>query len=213
MKLFIDSADFSMIEKAKNMGFCDGVTTNPSLVAKSGKDFKVLIRDISDFIKAPVSAEVISTEFKDMMDEAKELSKISPYVVIKLPLTPAGLMACKELTHLGIQTNVTLCFQPGQALLAAKAGATYVSIFIGRLMDYGHNPSVVISEVKNIFSNYNFSTQILTASIRDPRQIIDSAIMGADACTFPPQFLDKLIAHPLTDKGLEIFLNDWNKKV
>ncbi|WP_338636245.1 fructose-6-phosphate aldolase [Spirobacillus cienkowskii] len=211
MKIFIDSADIDEIKTVAELGVCDGVTTNPTLIAKSGKDFKSVLLDIINIIPGPVSAEVISQNCKDMLREAEELIKIANSIVIKLPLTQEGLKACKFLTGKGIKTNVTLCFSVGQALLAAKAGATYISPFIGRLDDIGEEGIRLISEIKELYSSHKVDTKILAASIRNPRHVTDAIIAGADVATIPYKVLIQLYKHPLTEKGLAQFIEDWEK--
>lgn len=209
MKLFLDSADLNEIRKIADLGICDGVTTNPTLIAKSGQDFKVVLNEIVKLIPGPISAEVVSTDAAGMLSEAEVLVKIHENIVIKLPLTPEGLKACKTLSGRGIKTNVTLCFQPGQALLAAKCGATFISPFIGRLDDVSQDGMQLIRDIRTIYNNYGYKTQILAASIRHPLHIIDSAKAGADVATCPFKTLMQLYSHPLTDKGLASFLEDW----
>jgi transaldolase len=211
MKIFIDSADLGEIRKVAQLGIVDGVTTNPSLIAKSGGKFIDVLAQISELVDGPISAEVVATETSAMLKEANLLKKVHKNIVIKLPLTPDGLQACKALSKEGIQTNVTLCFQSGQALLAAKCGATYISPFIGRLDDVGASGMRLIEEIRQIYSNYGYTTQILAASIRSPQHIVDSALAGADVATCPLKPLMQLYDHPLTEKGLQIFLEDWKK--
>jgi transaldolase len=208
MKFFIDSGNVAEIKQANEYGWVDGVTTNPSLVAKSGKDFKSLIAEICDFVEGPVSAEVLSVDAEGMKKEGDELSKIAKNVVIKLPLTLEGLKATKYFSEKGIQTNVTLCFQPIQALLAAKAGATMVSPFIGRLDDIGAPGMDMVADIRQIFDNYGYSTEILAASIRNPIHLLDAALVGADIATLPMKTINQLIKHPLTDSGLAQFIKD-----
>ena len=214
MKFFLDSANLSEIKEASELGLLDGVTTNPSLVAKENKqkDFKTTIKEICKIVKGPVSAEVISTDFKSMKKEALELSKIDKNVVIKLPMTIDGTKTTKFLSKKKIAVNVTLIFSAPQALIAAKAGAAYVSPFVGRLDDISSNGMNLITEISDIFLNYGFATEILVASIRNPIHIVESARMGADVATLPFKVLLQLFKHPLTDIGLENFLKDWNKK-
>ena len=214
MKFFLDSASLSEIKEASELGLLDGVTTNPSLVAKENKqkDFKTTIKEICKIVKGPVSAEVISTDFKSMKKEALELSKIDKNVVIKLPMTIDGIKTTKFLSKKKIAVNVTLIFSASQALIAAKAGAAYVSPFVGRLDDISSNGMNLITEISDIFLNYGFATEILVASIRNPIHIVESARMGADVATLPFKVLLQLFKHPLTDIGLENFLKDWNKK-
>lgn len=212
MKFFVDTAEVSEIKELAAVGILDGVTTNPSLIAKSGRNFLEVVKEICGIVKGPVSAEVAATEYDQMMKEAAVLKKIASNVVIKLPLTWDGLKACKSLTSEGVKTNVTLCFSAPQALLAAKAGATYVSPFVGRLDDAGQDGMQLIEEIVTIFSNYpDLKTEVLVASVRNPIHIVQSAMMGADVATVPPSVLKGLVKHPLTDKGLAAFLEDWKK--
>jgi len=211
MKIFIDTADLGEIRKAADLGIVDGVTTNPTLIAKSGRDFKSVLHEILKLIPGPVSAEVVSTECAGMLAEAEVLSAMHENVVIKLPLTPEGLKACRSLSSRGVRTNVTLCFQAGQALLAAKAGASYISPFIGRLDDVSEDGMQLIRDIRKIYSNYGFTTEILAASIRHPRHVIESALAGAHVATMPWKTIEQLYAHPLTEKGLAAFLEDWRK--
>lgn len=212
MKFFIDTADVKEISELAATGMVDGVTTNPTLAAKEGRDFKAIIKEICGIIPGSVSAEVVATDFKNMMKEAEVLRKIAKNVTIKLPMTWDGLKACKKLTSEGTTVNVTLCFSATQALLAAKAGATYVSPFIGRLDDIGQDGMELIADIVQIFENYpDLDTQILTASIRHPVHVLQAAKLGAHVATLPPKILRQLIQHPLTDKGLAAFLDDWNK--
>ena len=210
MKFFIDSADVAEIKEAASYGLVDGVTTNPSLIAKSGRDFKEVIAEICKIVEGPVSAEVAATDYENMVREGEILSKIAKNVCIKLPLTLDGLRACKYFSGKGIQTNVTLCFSAAQAILAAKAGATFVSPFVGRLDDIGQDGLDLIEEICAIFDNYPaFETQVLVASVRNPIHITASAKMGAHVATLPAKVLKQLASHPLTDKGLETFVKDW----
>lgn len=211
MKFFIDTANINEIKEASALGILDGVTTNPSLVAKEGKDFRTLLDEILAIVDGPVSAEVISTDYNGIMKEARELSKIHHNIVIKVPLIKEGLKAVRTLANENINTNVTLCFSPSQALLAAKAGATYISPFVGRLDDISHDGMELISQIVKIYKNYNYKTQVLVASIRHPLHLVEAALMGADVCTMPFSVIDKLFNHPLTDIGLEKFLSDWKK--
>lgn len=211
MKFFVDTADVDEIRELADTGLVDGVTTNPSLIMKSGRDIIEVTREICDLIDGPVSAEVTAVDFDGMMKEAAVLSKIAKNICIKLPLTMEGLKACKALTSQGHQTNVTLCFSATQALLAAKAGATYISPFIGRLDDMGIDGMELIEDIRTIYDNYGFETQILAASIRTLNHVKDSALAGADVATIPPSTLKGLVKHPLTDKGLDAFLADWAK--
>ncbi len=211
MKFFVDTADTAEIKELASTGLLDGVTTNPSLIAKSGRDFKEVIAEICAITDGDVSAEVAATDFDTMIKEAHVLREIAGNVVIKLPLTFDGLKACKQLTDEGTKTNVTLCFSANQALLAAKAGATYISPFIGRLDDIHMDGLELIREIRVIYDNYGFDTEILAASIRTPNHVRECALIGADVATVPPATLKSLIKHPLTDKGLDAFLNDWAK--
>ena len=213
MKFFADTADINEIRKVNSLGLIDGVTTNPSLIAKIGTDQIGILTDICAETSGPVSAEVLSTEAEGMISEGKKLAKIADNIVIKLPLIADGLQACKALTAEGIMTNVTLCFSPIQALMTAKAGATFVSPFVGRLDDISLVGMELISQIRTIYDNYGFETEILVASIRTPVHVLDSAMIGADAATIPPAVLLKLINHPLTDKGLEGFLADYKKSL
>lgn len=210
MKFFIDSAEISEIKELVSYGLLDGVTTNPSLIAKSGRNFLEVIKEICSIIEGPVSAEVAATNYEGMVCEGKILAKLAKNVCIKLPLTMDGLKACKYFSNQGIQTNVTLCFSAAQAILAAKAGATFVSPFVGRLDDIGQDGMALIEEICQIYSNYPaFKTQILVASIRNPIHITAAAKMGADVATIPSKVLKQLASHPLTEKGLETFIRDW----
>ncbi len=212
MKFFVDTADLAEIKELAATGLLDGVTTNPSLVAKAGGDFKDTIKQICAIVPGPVSAEVAATDYEGMLKEGKALARIAKNVTIKVPLTLDGLKACKALTSEGTMVNVTLCFSATQALLAAKAGATFVSPFIGRLDDIGLDGMALIKEIRVIFDNYpDLSTDILAASIRTVNHVKDAAMIGADVATIPPAILKQLVKHPLTDKGIEIFLNDWKK--
>ena len=211
MKFFIDTANINEIKEAAALGILDGVTTNPSLVSKEGKDFRKLLDEILAIVDGPVSAEVISTDYDGIIKEAHELSKIHKNIVIKVPLIKEGLKAVRTLTSENIKTNVTLCFSPSQALLAAKAGATYISPFVGRLDDISTNGMDLIAQIVQIYKNYDYQTQVLVASIRHPLHLVEAALMGADVCTMPFSVIDKLFNHPLTDSGLEKFLGDWNK--
>jgi transaldolase len=211
MRFFIDTANVDEIREAASMGVLDGVTTNPSLVAKEGKDFHSVLREIVSIVNGPISAEVTTTVPEEMLNQGRELAGIHPNIVIKLPLTKQGLVACKRLRSEGIHTNVTLCFSPSQALLAAKADATYVSPFIGRLDDISHEGMDLIRQIRAIYDNYGFETQILAASIRHPLHVVDAALAGADVATIPFKVIDQLVKHPLTDIGQEKFLADWDK--
>jgi len=209
MKFFIDTADVKEIREAHALGLVDGVTTNPSLIAKSGRKFNDVIKEIVSIVDGPISAEVISLDAPGMIKEAKELVKIHKNIVIKLPMTPEGLKACKALTDKGIKTNVTLIFTPMQALLAAKAGATYVSPFVGRLDDISQDGMGIIEEIRTIFDNYGYMSEIIVASIRNPIHVLNSALIGADICTIPYSVMLQLSKHPLTDAGIKKFLEDW----
>ena len=209
MKFFIDTADVKEIREAHALGLVDGVTTNPSLIAKSGRKFKDVIKEIVSIVDGPISAEVISLDAPGMIKEAKELVKIHKNIVIKLPMTPEGLKACKALTDKGIKTNVTLIFTPMQALLAAKAGASYVSPFVGRLDDSSQDGMGIIEEIRTIFDNYGYMAEIIVASVRNPIHVLNSALIGADIATIPYSVMIQLAKHPLTDAGIEKFLKDW----
>ena len=209
MKFFVDTAEINDIEELNATGLLDGVTTNPSLIAKSGRDFKEVVKEICGIVDGPVSAEVASTEYDTMLAEADVLSKIADNVVIKLPLTWDGLKACKTLTSKGIKTNVTLCFSANQALLAAKVGATYISPFVGRLDDINAEGMDLIEDIRQIYDNYAFTTEILAASLRTVNHVSQAALAGADVATIPPGVIKKLVDHPLTDKGLAGFIKDW----
>lgn len=212
MKFFIDTADTTEIRTAAQLGILDGVTTNPSLIAKSGRPFKEVILEICELVDGPVSAEVTSTDTEGMVREGREFARWADNIVVKIPLTPDGLKACKTLTDEGIGVNVTLCFSTNQALLAARAGATYISPFIGRLDDLGQSGMDLIEEIVAAYANYpNISTQVLVASIRHPRHVAESALLGAHVATIPFNIIDKMFQHPLTDIGLEKFLKDWEK--
>lgn len=212
MKFFIDTANLDEIREANGMGLIDGVTTNPSLIAKEGDiDFKEHIGKICAMVKGDISAEVVSLDAEGMLREGRELAKIADNIVVKCPLTLDGLKATRTFTAEGIKTNVTLCFSAAQAILAAKAGATYVSPFIGRLDDIGQDGMQLISDIVQIYDNYDYGTQVLAASIRHPMHIVDAALVGADVCTIPFKTLAQLVNHPLTDKGLDAFLSDWKK--
>jgi len=211
MKFFVDTAEIDEIRALMPSGLVDGVTTNPSLVMKSGRDFREVVAEICGLVPGPVSAEVTALEAEQMIVEGKSLAKIAGNVTVKLPLTFDGLIACKALTSEGIKTNVTLCFSANQALLAAKAGATFISPFIGRLDDVNIDGMELIRDIRVIYDNYDFRTEILAASIRSANHVKDSALAGADVATVPPNVLKSLVNHPLTDKGLKAFLDDWAK--
>ncbi len=211
MKFFIDTADVNEIREAESLGILDGVTTNPTLVSKTGRPFRETIEEICSIVKGPVSAEVVSTDAEGIVKEGRELSKIAENIVVKVPLIKEGLKAVKVLTSEGIKVNVTLCFSSNQALLAAKAGGTYVSPFIGRLDDRGHTGMEIIDEIRTIYDNYGFDTEIIVASIRNPLHVRDAALIGADIATIPFAVFNNIVKHPLTDEGLKQFLADWEK--
>ena len=209
MKFFVDTADINQIKEAVAWGICDGVTTNPSLVAKTGKSFDAVIEEICEVVDGPISLEVTATDFAGMMEQGRALAKTKDNVVVKVPLTKDGIRATRAFTDEGIKTNVTLCFSAGQALLAAKAGASYISPFIGRLDDVSNEGMAIIDDIVTIYRNYGFTTEVLVASVRHPMHVVEAARLGADVCTMPPAVLDKLFKHPLTDIGLARFLKDW----
>ncbi len=210
MRIFLDTADTDQIKAALETGMVDGVTTNPSLIAKAGRDIKQTIADICALTDGPVSAEVTATRAEAMLAEADILSAIAPNVAIKVPLTKDGLIVCRQLAARDIMVNVTLCFSAGQALLAAKAGARFISPFVGRLDDLGADGMNLISDICTVYDNYGFETEVLVASARTPQHVVDAALLGADVITLPPAILDQLYYHPLTEKGLDAFLADWN---
>ncbi len=211
MKFFIDTANINEIKETASYGLLDGVTTNPSLVAKEGKNFRQLLDEILKIVDGPISAEVVSTDYNGILKEAHELAAIHKNIVVKVPLIKEGIKAVKSLSDEGINTNVTLCFSPTQALLAAKAGATYISPFVGRLDDISTDGMGLIQQIVQIYENYDFKTQVLVASIRHPLHLVDAALMGAHVATMPFDVIEKLFKHPLTDIGLEKFLSDWRK--
>ena len=212
MKFFIDTADTTEIRDLAATGYVDGVTTNPSLVAKSGKRFIEVVREICDIVEGPVSAEVTATDHKTMLAEGRKLAQIARNIAVKVPLTPDGLKTCRALAGDGRMVNVTLCFSPGQAILAAKAGAAFISPFIGRLDDVSQDGMGLIEDIVQIYSNYDsIKTEVLVASVRHPMHVVDAAKLGADVVTMPPNVLRQLYSHPLTDKGLAAFLADWQK--
>ena len=212
MKFFADTSNIDDIKKLNEAGMLDGVTTNPSIIAKSGREFIPLIEEICDIVEGPVSAEVASTDYETMIKEGKKLAAIADNVAVKVPLTPDGLRVCKELSDKGTMVNVTLCFSPGQALLAAKAGAAFISPFVGRLDDICQDGLQLIADIMRIYENYEyFDTEVLVASVRNPLHIIESAKMGAHVATCPPSVIYQLFNHPLTDKGLAAFVEDWKK--
>lgn len=209
MKFFIDTANVEAIRKAHERGMVDGVTTNPSLVAREGRDFRAIVDEIASFVEGPISLEVVSEDAEGMLKEARELNGWIKNAAIKIPLTWEGLKATKICADEGIKTNVTLCFSANQALLAAKAGATFVSPFIGRLDDIGHTGMQLISDIVQIYANFGYETEVIVASIRHPLHVYEAALLGADIATIPPAVLDKMVRHPLTDIGIERFLKDW----
>ena len=211
MKFFIDTADIDEIRDAASLGILDGVTTNPSLIAREGRDFHTVLKEIVSLVNGPISAEVTAIDLEGMLDQAHTLAAIHPNIVVKLPLITEGLRACKRLSDKGVKTNVTLCFSASQALLAAKAGATYVSPFIGRLDDISEDGMELIHTMRVIYDNYGFETQILAASIRHPMHVVQAALAGADVATIPHKVIGQLVKHPLTDIGLAKFLADWEK--
>jgi transaldolase len=212
MKFFVDTADIKEIRELAETGMLDGVTTNPTLVAKSGRDFFEVLKDICAVVPGPVSAEVAATDAAGMIKEGEKLAKVAKNIAIKVPLTWDGLKACKHFTSKGVQVNVTLCFSAAQALLAAKAGATFISPFVGRLDDIGQDGMQLISDIVTMYKQYDhIKTEVLVASIRNPVHIVDAAKMGAHVATIPPNVLKQLVSHPLTDKGLAVFLSDWQK--
>lgn len=211
MKFFIDTANVEEIRKTNDLGLLDGVTTNPTLVSKEGREFKGLIKEICSIVDGPVNAEAVSTNAEGMINEARDLVKLADNIVVKIPLIEEGLKAVKVLAAEGIKTNVTLCFSPTQALMAAKAGAAYVSPFVGRLDDISSTGMDLVEQIITIYDNYGFDTEIIVASIRNPTHVVDAALMGADIATIPYKVIQQLIKHPLTDIGLEKFLADWQK--
>jgi transaldolase len=211
MEFFIDTADTNAIRQANEMGLVDGVTTNPSLIKKAGKDHEATIREIASFISGPISVETLSEDADGMIKEAEEYMNWGPNIVIKVVLTPEGMKVVKELTKRGIKTNVTVCFSAPQALIAAKAGATYISPFVGRLDDIGHYGMDLITQIRTIYDNYDYETKILVASVRSPIHLLDAGQIGADVCTIPPATLMQLFKHPLTDSGIATFLEDAKK--
>ncbi len=211
MKIFLDTANVNEIREAASLGIVDGITTNPSLVAKEGRDFHQVLREIVSIVNGPISAEVTATDREGMLREGRELARIHPNITVKVPLTKDGLQACKQLRSEGTNVNVTLCFSPSQALLAAKADATFVSPFVGRLDDISHDGMELIRTIRTIYDNYGFETQILAASIRHPVHVVEAALAGADVATMPYAVCMQLLKHPLTDIGVEKFLADWEK--
>ena len=211
MKIFIDTGNLQDIQKLVPLGIIDGITTNPSLLAKESGDYKEILKKICQIVQGPTSAEVTETEAEAMVRQGRDLAKLDPWIVVKVPLTRDGIKACKTLSGEGIKVNVTLCFSPAQALLAAKVGATYISPFVGRLDDISTPGMELIRDIVEIYTNYNFKTEVLVASTRSPMHIVEAARMGADICTCPPALIDSLFNHPLTDIGLKKFLADWDK--
>ena len=211
MKLFIDTANIDDIKEANQLGLIDGVTTNPTLVSKEGKDFLSIIKEICQIVDGPISVEAVSTESEGMLREAREFAKIHPNVVVKLPMTRDGLIATKQLASEGIRVNMTLVFSPAQALLAAKGGAAFVSPFVGRLDDISHWGMDLVEQIITIYDNYGFETEVIVASVRNPLHVLEAALLGADIATVPFKTILQLIKHPLTDRGIEQFLKDWKK--
>ncbi|MCJ7615349.1 MAG: fructose-6-phosphate aldolase [Desulfobacterales bacterium] len=211
MKFFIDTANIEEIKEASSMGMADGVTTNPSLIAKEKGNFEDIIKEICKIVDGPISAEVISLDIEGMLKEARQLAGIHENIVVKVPMTIDGIKATRRLSEEGIKTNVTLIFSPLQALMAAKAGATYVSPFVGRLDDISHDGLLLVEQILEIYNNYAYDTEIIVASVRNPLHVLDAALMGADIATIPFKVLSKFASHPLTDKGIKAFLDDWNR--
>jgi transaldolase len=212
MKFFLDTADIDEIRDLAATGLVDGVTTNPSLISKSGRDFFDVVQEICSVVDGPISAEVAATEFDEMLEEGRKLASLADNVAVKVPLTPDGLKTCRALSQGGVKVNVTLCFSPAQAILAAKAGAAFISPFIGRLDDVGSDGMQLIADICEIYSQYsNFTTEVLVASVRHPMHVVESARLGADIVTLPPNVLRQMFSHPLTDKGLAEFLADWKE--
>ena len=212
MKFFVDTAEIDEIRELENTGLVDGVTTNPSLINKSGRNFFEVVREICSLVDGPVSAEVASPDFDTMLKEGKKLAEIASNIAVKVPLTQAGLRTCKLLSDKGTMVNVTLCFSANQAILAAKAGARFISPFVGRLDDIAHDGMDLISDICDIYANYpDFSTEVLVASVRSPMHVVEAAKIGADVATVPPSVLHQMFSHPLTDKGLAAFTSDWEK--
>jgi transaldolase len=211
MQFFLDTGNVDEIKQALEWGILDGVTTNPTLIAKTGRPFMEVVKEILQLVDGPVSLETVSRDAKGMVEEGRKLAELGDNVVVKIPMTPEGIIAVQELESEGIPTNVTLVFSPTQALIAAKAGATFVSPFIGRLDDISSDGMKLIRDVKTIYDNYDFDTQIIVASVRHPMHVLEAALIGADICTMPFEVMKKLFQHPLTDKGIELFLKDWEK--
>lgn len=211
MKLFLDTANLDEIAALADTGLVDGVTTNPSIIAKSGRDMSQTIADICAMVDGPVSAEVTATDYETMLAEGRKLSAIAENVAVKVPLTPAGLRTCKTLADDGVMVNVTLCFSPAQAMLAAKAGAKFISPFVGRLDDLGRDGMGLIEDIVTIYANYDYATEVLVASVRGVQHVMDAALIGADVATVPPAVVHAMYKHPMTDSGLNAFLADWEK--
>jgi transaldolase len=211
MQFFLDTGNVDEIKQALEWGILDGVTTNPTLIAKTGRPFMEVVKEILQLVDGPVSLETVSRDAKGMVEEGRKLAELGDNVVVKIPMTPEGIIAVQELESEGIPTNVTLVFSPTQALIAAKAGATFVSPFVGRLDDISGEGMKLIRDIKTIFDNYDFDTQIIVASVRHPMHVLEAALIGADICTMPFEVMKKLFQHPLTDKGIELFLKDWEK--
>jgi transaldolase len=212
MKLFLDTANIDEIRQAASLGILDGVTTNPSLMSKENRgDYKEVLKEICDIVRGPVSAEVVSEEYEEMLRQGRDLAKIDDYIVVKIPLISDGIKAVKQLSAEDIKTNVTLCFSANQALLAAKAGATYISPFVGRLDDVGMDAMGIVADIIEIYENYAFSTQVLVASVRHTQHVLESATLGADVATVPYKVLMQMLRHPLTDAGIDAFNRDWEK--
>ncbi len=211
MKIFIDTANVDEIRQAHSWGAIDGVTTNPTLISREGRDFKEIVQEICSIVEGPISVEAVSLDCDGMVKEARDLAKIGPNIVVKIPLIKEGLKAVKILSKENVRTNVTLCFSPSQALLTAKAGASYISPFIGRLDDISHIGMDLVRDIRVIYDNYGFGTEIIVASIRNPLHVVDAALVGADVATIPFKVIEQLITHPLTDIGIERFLKDWEK--
>jgi transaldolase len=211
MKIFVDTGNVKEIETLVPLGIIDGVTTNPSLMAKEGGDPRKILKQICDLVQGPVSGEVVATDYEGMVREGRDLGAISEHIVVKVPFTQAGVRACKTLSSEGLRVNVTLCFSPTQALIAAKVGATFISPFVGRLDDIATSGMRLIEEIVEIYDNYDYTTEVLVASVRGPQHIVEAARMGADVCTCPTKVIMQMFDHPLTDVGLERFLKDWEK--
>jgi transaldolase len=211
MQFFLDTGNVDEIKQALEWGILDGVTTNPTLIAKTGRPFMEVVKEILQLVDGPVSLETVSRDAKGMVEEGRKLAELGDNVVVKIPMTPEGIIAVQELESEGIPTNVTLVFSPTQALIAAKAGATFVSPFVGRLDDISSEGMKLIRDIKTIFDNYDFDTQIIVASVRHPMHVLEAALIGADICTMPFEVMKKLFQHPLTDKGIDLFLKDWEK--